>query len=100
MKTVKIEYIVRYYGEKIWSKEYRLNGKLHRENGIAYKSWYDNGNKHKEIYCIEGLFHRENEIAYKDWHKNGNVWNETYYLNGEYLTKKEFDNRIIIVIKL
>ena len=66
MKTVKGEYIVNYYDNgNIRNEQYRLNGKLHRENGIAYKSYYE----------------------------SGNIWRKEYFLNGKYLTKEEFDNR-------
>ena len=77
----------------IWIEQYCLNGKLHRENGIAYKSWYENGNKCKEQYFINGKLHRENGIAYKSWHKNGNICSEEYWINGKELTKEEFDNK-------
>jgi len=94
MRTVKQEYIEEYYdnGNKKCEK-YKLNGKLHRENGIAYKSWYENGNIWIEQYWLNGKLHRENGIAYKSWYENGNKFTEEYYLNGKYLTKEQFDNR-------
>jgi len=94
MRTVKGEYIVEYYDNgNICREEYWLNGKLHRENGIAYKSWFDNGNICREEYFSNGKLHRENGIAFKGWFENGNICSEEYYINGKFLTKEQFDNR-------
>ena len=87
------------------SKEWWLNGKLHREDGSAIecadgtKEWYLNGKCHREDgpaieyadgskeWCLDGKWHREDGPAiegggYKAW-----------YLNGEKLTKAEFMKR-------
>jgi len=94
MKTVKQEYIVKYYdnGNK-WIEGYYINGKLHRENGIAYKRWHQNGNKWVEEYCVNGKTHRENGIAFKRWYENGKISYEQYWLNGKQLSEQEFNNR-------
>ena len=57
------------------------------------EEYYDNGNKKCEKYKLNGKLHRENGIAYKSWYENGNIWIEQYWLNGKYLTKEKFDNR-------
>jgi hypothetical protein len=77
-----IEYTVKVFegGTKQWC----LNGKLHREDGPAVdyaggdKSWYLNGERHRE----DGP-----AIEYD----NGN---KEWYLNGEQLTEKEFNARM------
>ena len=93
-----IKYTVEVYesGHKSW----RLNGKLHREDGPAVefvdgsKSWWLNGKKHREDgpaiefadgdkhWYLNGKRHREDgpAIEYSDGFK---VW----YLNGKELTK-------------
>ena len=65
------------------TKEWWLNGKLHREDGPAvecadgYKAWYLNGKRHREDGpAIEGA------DGYKSW-----------YLNGTMLTEAEFMKR-------
>jgi len=94
MRTVKQEYIVKYYDNgNICSESYRLNGELHNPNGIAYRTWYKNGNIYIEEYWLNGKLHNPNGIAYKSWYENGNIWIEQYWLNGKYLTKEKFDNR-------
>ena len=55
MRTVKGEYIVTYYSNgNICNEQYRLNGELHRENGIALKSWHNNGKIRNEEYYLNG----------------------------------------------
>ena len=85
------------------TKEWYLNGKLHREDGPAieyadgYKAWYLNGKRHREdgpavewpdgtqFWYLNGVRHRvdgpaiESANGYKSW-----------YLNGEKMTKVEY----------
>ena len=102
------EYIVDKNGDKSWY----LNGNRHREDGPAIewadgdKSWYINGNRH-----------REDGPAYigangdKEWCLNGNKHREDgpavenkngskyWYINGNYYGNKEPDNWICLVIE-
>lgn len=56
----------------IWgNKEWRFNGKLHRENGPAFVGY----NGESECWLINGLYHRENAPAIKD--RDSKYW----YLN-------------------
>ena len=54
------------------TKEWRLNGKLHREDGPAYE--HSNGCKE---WCLNGKLHREEGPAYEEpggtkaWYLNG-----------------------------
>ena len=69
------EYTVRVY--KDGSKSWWLNGNRHREDGPAiewangYKEWYFNGNRHREdgpaIECADGT---------KEWWLNGELHRE------------------------
>ena len=100
-----IEYTVRVYDDG--TKEWYLNGKLHREDGPAIewasggKSWYLNGKVHREdgpavewasgskSWYLNGKLHREHGPAiervdgYKAW-----------VLKGGRLTEEEFNKRM------
>ena len=75
------EYTVTVYANG--TKEWYLNGKLHREDGPAiedangYKEWWINGERHREdgpaVECADG--------------------SKTWYINGKQLTEEEFNNR-------
>jgi len=94
MRTVKQEYIVKYYDNgNIYREEYKLNGLYHRANGIARKEWYDNGNICTEEYLLNGERHNLNGFAYQSWFGDGRICSQSYSINGKELTKKEFDNR-------
>ena len=95
-----IKYEVRVYDDG--SKEWCLNGKLHREDGPAmewsngYKAWYLNGKHHREDgpaiefangskeWFLNDKLHREDGPAI-EWACGDKYW----YLNGEYLTKAQ-----------
>ena len=84
-----------------------VNGELHREDGPAVewaggnKSWYRNGDLHREDGPAV-----ENVSGYKAWYRDGKLHREdgpaiewadgdkSWYLNGEYLTEKEFNQRM------
>jgi len=94
------------YGNKRW----RLNGKLHREDGPAverangYKSWWLHGECHREdgpavenangdkYWYLHGKMHREdgpaieNANGYKEWYLHGN-WYEDVFEWAEALLK-------------
>jgi hypothetical protein len=63
---------------------YRLNGRLHREDGPAVE--WTNGDKH---WWVDGLRHREDgpAIEYSDGTKE-------YWLEGIEYTEEEFNNKI------
>ena len=83
--------------------EWRLGGKLHREDGPAvedaygYKEWYLNGKRHRE----DGPAY-ERASGTKEWYLNGELHREdgpaieytdgskAWYLNGEELSYEEF----------
>ena len=75
-----IEYTVKVddYGNKYW----RLNGKLHREDGPAIE--YANGNK---WWYLNGKYHREDGPAI-EWADGDKEW----WLNGEEVTEEEVMN--------
>ena len=72
-----IEYTVRVYdsGDKSW----RLNGKLHREDGPAVE--HASGSK---CWCLDGKLHREDGPAV-EWADGYKSW----YLNDKRVTEEE-----------
>ena len=72
---------------------YFLNGKLHRENGPAYESYYETGNILNRSWYINGERHRENGPAYESYSEDGNISWRWWYINGKQLTEKEFNNK-------
>jgi hypothetical protein len=85
--TNYIKHEVKVYsnGDKYW----RLNGKLHREDGPAvecsdYKSWW-----------LNGIRHREDGPAV-EYSGGYNVW----YLNGKRLTQEEFNERMVPEVEM
>ena len=95
-----IKYEVKVYSDG--TKEWYLNGKLHREDGPAIersngtKQWYLNGKLHREDgpayegssgtkeWCLNGELHREDGPAYE-----GSNGTKEWYLNDEKLTEEE-----------
>jgi hypothetical protein len=89
--------------------EYRLNGKLHREDGPAvewfnnYKIWYKNGKRHREdgpaVEYLDGT---------KSWWKNGKHHRldgpaiyfasgyKQWWVEGEELTEEEFNKHPLV----
>ena len=98
-KSITYEVTVDQCGTKRW----KLNGKLHREDGPAIE--LPNGTKH---WCINGKLHREDGPAIewvsgtKEWYSKGQLHREDgpayeradgykeWYINGDELTKKQF----------
>ena len=78
MKTYKVDVY------STGSKEWYLNGKLHREAGPAVeradgsKSWFLNGERHRE------------DGPACEWASGGKEW----FLNGKELTEAEFNARV------
>ena len=69
--------------DEFGSKEWRLNGKYHREDGPAVE--YPGGTKQ---WWLNGKYHREDGPAVE--YANGT---KEWYLNGEQLTEEEFISR-------
>ena len=63
-------------------KEWRVDGKLHREDGPAIEA------SHGQFWLVNGKFHREDGPAIE--YPNGL---KRWYLNGKYLTEKEWENQ-------
>ena len=106
-----IEYKVKVYDNRT---EWRLNGKLHREDGPAIeydiksakgktkgnKFWYLNGKQHREdgpasewndgnkFWYLNGKQHREDGPA-SEWNDGTKHW----YINGKQLSQHQFNNR-------
>ena len=78
-----IEYTVKVYAKG--TKEWYLNGKLHREDGPAVE-WTDGTNE----WWLNGKRHREDGPAVE--YTNGA---KEWWLNGGYLTEQEFNDRQI-----
>jgi len=68
------------------SKEWFINGKLHREGGLPAVEWY-NGDK---SWWINGKLHREDGPAIE--FDNGSKY---WYLNDIKYTEQEFNQEII-----
>ena len=59
------------------------NKKLHRKDGPAEISYYENGNKISlEKYYINGNLHRENGPAIIYYFIDGSIRSKLYYFNG------------------
>ena len=98
------EYKVRVYEGGI--VEWRLDGKLHREDGPAEiscntQSWWLNGKRHRE----DGPAMIKNELRYQSWWLNGERHREdgpalidgnyqSWWLNGIEYTEDEFNAKI------
>jgi len=61
---------------------YYFKGMIHRDDGTAFKSYYDTGEICWEIYYINGVCHREDGPAKIKYDKNGNILFVSYYLKG------------------
>ncbi len=99
-----IEYKVKVYEDG--SKEWFLNGQLHREDGPAIeradgdKFWWLNGQRHREDGPAV-----ENADGSKKWYLNDKLHREdgaaielasgtkSWWLNGKKLTEQEFNNK-------
>ena len=107
----KITYEVKVLG--CGSKEWYLNGKLHREDGPAVegaygsKYWYLNGQRHREdgpaiedadgskYWWLNGKLHREDGPALN--HLYGS---KEWYLDGFRYTEKEFNKKMSAAVEM
>ena len=72
-------------------EQWRVNGnhgKLHRLDGPARRSWYENGQKSFEAWYLNGIPHRVGGPAYQNWVENGQKWEEEWWTNGDNLTEE------------
>lgn len=76
------EYTVKVF--EIGDKEWRLTGKLHREDGPAVE--YADGTK---VWYLNGKLHREDGPAVEHVDES-----KYWYLNGKELTEQEFNLRM------
>lgn len=79
-----LEHHIEYYDEQKTKKHYeywRLDDKLHRENGPAYIHYYKNGNIHYQQYCLNGQLHNLKGPAFVFYNKDGTVSDKHYYIN-------------------
>jgi len=65
---------------------------FHKYHGKAYTRWYDNGQKHYEVYRTNGELHRDPAVgpAYTDWYPNGQKSYEEYWENSRLLNLEEY----------
>jgi antitoxin component YwqK of YwqJK toxin-antitoxin module len=80
MENTMIEYTVEVYEDG--SKDWYLNGKLHREDGPAIECADDT-----KYWFLYGKLHREDGPAIE--YANGT---KSWYLNGKLLTREEYQS--------
>ena len=91
MKNIKIEKIVKYHDScNMYYIDYKLDGKLYREDGPASQVFYDNGQIYSETYIKDGKMHREDGPSSQYWYNDGTKEKEYYYLNDIGYDKKEW----------
>lgn len=71
-----------------------VDGKLHRIGEPAWNYWSKSGHKFCEGFYHNGQMHRADGPAYIYWNENGEVTQQRHYIDGEYLTKKQFWQRL------
>ena len=86
--------IERYPNGNIKFEQYRVDGKLHRNDGPAAIEYYENGDKKYEEYLINGKYHRNDGPAIIKYSENGNIQYEEYYLNGNHISLETVQNMI------
>ena len=98
---------IEYYNEekrKIYFEEWKLDGKLHREDGPAYIKYYADENIWSKHYCINGKYHREDGAAFICYNEDGSIRYLEYDLNGKRYSSLEYlklippQNRIKVLL--
>jgi hypothetical protein len=84
MRRTKVKKIMDNY------EYYYLDDKLHRLNGPACVSRYQNGNIRCEGYYLRGSAHCIDKPAFIWYYEDGNISCEEYYIFGSGITKEEF----------
>jgi len=81
------------------TEEYKVGGRLHREDGpaeiryyrngnVGHEYWYKNGERHREDGPAEIWYYENGNAKYECWYRNGTLYREdgpteiTYYENG------------------
>jgi hypothetical protein len=82
----KLEVITDYYenGQKKSEYWYMGKNKIHREDGPAHQTWFNNGYKEKEWWLLNDDFHRENGPANQWWYINGQKLYQSWSISGKY----------------
>jgi antitoxin component YwqK of YwqJK toxin-antitoxin module len=76
-------HITYYENGSISSKSYFINGKRHKENGLAQIFYEEDGSIESEYYFINGKQHREDGPAEIVYNEDGSIYLEAYFINGE-----------------
>ncbi len=63
---------------------YKVNGRMHRDNGPAYQVWNDAGVLIREKWYQNGRWHRDNGPAYQQWNDAGELIVEEWHQNGRW----------------
>jgi len=71
-----------------------INGKRHREDGPAYQSWFENGQKWIEEWVLNDKYHRVDGPSFQSWYKNGQKWIEKWYLNDKDYSREEWVDKL------
>ena len=93
MKQNKPVHTIYYYDKeetKQWYEYWKLNNKLHREDGPAYIAYYENGSIECESYRINNKLHREDGPAWIEYYGYGSVYSKIHYLNNIPLKREEW----------
>lgn len=61
---------------------FKLNGRVHKEDGPAWIDYFEDGSISEEAYYIDGKMHREDGPAHIEYHRGGSVKYLFYYING------------------
>jgi len=66
--SIRVE---KYLGSSLISREWRKDGRLHREGGPAVERFYPDGRISCREWRIGGELHREDGPAYEDFYGDG-----------------------------
>ncbi len=77
--------LIRYYpNNKVFKKIYYKEGLIHRENNLpAFYEYYKNGSLKLVEYRVNNKLHRENGAAIIEYDERKNIISYQYYLNGK-----------------
>ena len=79
-----------YNSGKLSSRQYKLKGIDHREDGPNYESFYENGNLWYRTYCINGKYHRVDGPAWTNYNNDGTVNSKEYWIDDKEYTEEQF----------
>ena len=75
-------------------KWFNSNAELHRVDGPARQSWYQNGQKKYEWWYLDGKYHRVDGPTHQAWYSNGQKSNESWYLDGIEYSKLIWEQKL------